>query len=96
MAIDSADKRSSAMSLLTDMVVAMTPDGSIVALDRQHVAGFYRGISAAEVSVGVGPPYDVQAAEIFVAGAVRGEAFLAGAVAGETFTAGAVVGDVDT
>ncbi len=48
MAIDSADKRSSAMSLLTDMVVAMTPDGSIVALDRQHVAGFYRGIAAAD------------------------------------------------
>ena len=48
------------------------------------------------VGVGVGPPYDVQAAEIFVAGAVRGEAFLAGAVAGDTFTAGAVVGDVDT
>ena len=48
------------------------------------------------VGVGVGPPYDVQAGEIFVAGGVAGETFSAGAVRGETFSAGAVVGDVDT
>ncbi len=35
---------------------------------------------------GVGPPFDVQAGEIFVAGMVKAETFVAGRVAGDMDT----------
>ncbi len=45
MAIDTADKRSSAGSLLGWEILPI-PDGTIGVADRLHVAGLYRGIAA--------------------------------------------------
>lgn len=47
MAIDDADKRKSVSG------IPMNPDGTISAQDRQHIAGFYRGIAAAAPPVAV-------------------------------------------
>lgn len=47
MAIDTRDKRASAIAAtLAPLTVAFQPDGTIGALDRQHVGGFiYRGVA---------------------------------------------------
>ena len=49
MAIDTRDKRSSAIACtVPPLLVIYQPDGTIGALDRQQVGGFiYRGIGAA-------------------------------------------------
>lgn len=57
MAIDSEDKRRSVLGFgLPYMAVAPNPDGTINAADREHIAGFYRGIAAGA------PPVAVQVA----------------------------------
>ncbi len=58
--------------------------------------GLYGSFAGKTVSLVAGPPYDVQAAQTFVAGMTIGETFIAGRVAGQTFNAGAVIGDTDT
>lgn len=50
MAIDTEDKRRSVAG------IPMNPDGTINAQDRQHIAGFYRGIAAAAPPVEVSKP----------------------------------------
>ncbi len=50
MAIDTADKRGSAGSLL-GLEVLPTPDGTVGDADRLQTAGLYSGISAADVIV---------------------------------------------
>jgi hypothetical protein len=48
MPVDSPDKRASAILLDLPGRLLPTPDGSIIDLDRQHVAGKYRGIAATQ------------------------------------------------
>jgi len=48
-----------------------------------------------DTSAFIGGPFDVQAGEIFVAGAVESESFVAGAATAEIFVAGAVAGGLD-
>lgn len=51
MALDSRDKRASALGIgLAFLFGALTPDGSISAADRQHIAGAYRGVLVAEAT----------------------------------------------
>lgn len=50
MAIDSRDKRASAIGLaLAWARTAPVPDGTLSAADRQHIAGAYRGIDIGNV-----------------------------------------------
>lgn len=65
MAIDTADKRASAIGIPT-FWIAPIPDGTIDAADRLQGAGLYRGIAAAVGVVwnAVGPPYNIR---LFVA-----------------------------
>jgi len=47
MAIDTRDRRASCLGFGYRQWVGPTPDGAIATVDRQHVSGYYRGISAA-------------------------------------------------
>jgi len=50
MAIDTEDKRRSAMARIYGVIgagIAPVPDGTIDASDRAHITGFYRGITYA-------------------------------------------------
>lgn len=57
MAIDTRDKRASAVAMLMPWLVApMVPDGSIDGTDKQHVVGVYRGIGSVPPTLIVGQP----------------------------------------
>ena len=47
MAIDTADKRRSAAPQIQPFMLGPIPDGSIMGLDRRHLAALYRSIVAA-------------------------------------------------
>ena len=50
MAVDTAAKRASALGFALFGIVLPVPDGTITQGDRQHLAGYYSGISTAVVS----------------------------------------------
>lgn len=64
--------------------------------ERAQMMGMYGGIAFGAPSAAAGPPYDVQAGDLFIAGRASGSMFVAGHAAGETFTAGRVAGEIDT
>lgn len=51
--------------------------------------------SASTVAAAAGPPYDVQAGDLFIAGGMAAELFIAGGSAGESFVAGGTIGEID-
>lgn len=94
MAIDTLNKRASAYGR-SWLRIFSTPDGAVNAGDRLQIAGLYRAIAAAAPTLAAGPPYDVVAVDLYVAGLVEGEVYMAGASEGQTYTAGAIIGEVD-
>lgn len=90
MAVDSVAKRFSMLAFARGPHIPI-PDGTIGQADRQHFLWLYGGILL--TGAGVGPPYSVEAGEVFLAGAITAEAFLAGAATGQAFIAGAVAGE---
>jgi hypothetical protein len=46
MAIDTEDKRRSVVGVFRALTIPPVPDSSISGVDKQHTAGYYRGIAA--------------------------------------------------
>lgn len=79
MPLDTRKKRASSVGImLTSILAPPAPDGMIDQADRQHIAWSYV-VLAGEAVTG---PFRVQAAQMFIGGAVAGSAYMAGAKIG--------------
>lgn len=63
--------------------------------ERAQMMGLYGGIAFGAPSAAAGPPYDVQAGDMFLAGGVAAQLFIAGGSVGEPFVAGGTIGEID-
>ena len=82
MAVDTLDKRASAINVTLTMRVWPNPDNSLaITGDRMHIAYCYRGIQTATVGFGW-----CMAGQIFCPGAQSGQVFTPTAQQGQTFT----------
>lgn len=70
MAIDTAAKRRSTIAVFVPWLLPRA-DGTVSTADRRHVGKQYSGIPSASVPAVAGP-FDVQAAQVYVAGATIG------------------------
>ena len=95
MAIDTEDKRRSAISTMPGIRILPVADGAIIQADWQHTAKIYRGIAAGAGSPAVLGPYVVAQVDSFTAGPVKMDAFSAGPATQkmDTFTSGPVASE---
>lgn len=90
MAIDTENKRKAAIAAGRAWRLLPVPDGSISALDRRHMAGFYRLVT------GVGGPYDVAAGQVYAAGVATREIYVPGVAKQQLYTPGVRTGEVNS
>lgn len=89
MAVDTRDKRSSAIHLgLPWRGMLPLPDGALSQADRQHVAWLYGGILAGEAEVVTGPG-GWSVGWVYCPGAARAKVFVGTPIVGGVYVPGA-------
>lgn len=94
MAIDSRDKRASAICVGLPWRVYPNPDGSLAAqADRQHMGLAYRGILASALTI-VNYPIGLVKGKVYLGGVQQGRTYVGGAQKGKAFIGGVQKGAV--